>query len=191
MKTLLRRDDNIEIIRLQSLAGVDRWRTAFAGTYQAVWSDPPYNERFFPDEAEGVLRRAMLYSDNINLLAVKDSGVVAGFGICYPVGANAGIVREIRGILPIEHTFYFADLGVLEAYRGRKLGTQLIDLRLSLIDRSRYHHVLMRISAVRDATYELYRRRGFVDTGVYTEVSTRRNDGMTSTDRRVYLSMDL
>lgn len=191
MKTLLRRDDNIEVLRLESLTGVDRWRTAFAGSYQAIWSEPPYNERFFPDEAEGVLRRAMLNAENINLLAVRDSGVVAGFGLSYPVAANAAIVREIRGILPIEHTFYFADLGVLEPYRRRGLGRQLVDLRLSFIDRSRYHHVLLRVSAVRDAVYEMYRARGFVDTGVYTEVSIRRNDGITRTDRRVYLSKDL
>lgn len=191
MKTLLRRDDGTEVLRLESLAGVDRWRTAFAGTYQAIWSDPPYNERFFPDEAEGVLRRTMLYAENINLLAVRDSGVVAGFGFAYPVAGNSAIVREIRGILPIEHTFYFSDLGVLEPYRRQGLGAELVDQRLALIDRSRYHHVLMRISAVRDAVYEMYRRRGFVDTGVYTEVSIRRNDGITRTDRRVYLSMDL
>lgn len=191
MYVVAERDDQVRIIRLENPADAEPWVAAFVGAYQAIWSEPPYNERFFPDEAAAVLRRALEVADNITLLAVRPSGVVAGFGIAYPVKAKTDVARDIRGLLPIEDTYYFAELGVLEHWRVRGLGRQLIDLRLQLIDRERWRHVLLRTSAVRNTSYEMYRKMGFEDTGVYMEVPARRNDGSTRTDRRLFLSMVL
>ena len=67
----------------------------------------------------------------------------------------------------------------------------LVGFGLELLQRNRFHYVVLRLSAVRDRSYELYRAMGFEDTGVYTEVASRRNDGVTRTDRRVYLSLAL
>lgn len=182
------RPDGIRILRLRTPADAEPWRAAFAGAYQAIWSEPPYDERYFPDEAEGVLLRAVRLPDHVTLLAVRDSGIVAGFGIAYPVQAKSDVAREIRGLLPIEDTFYFAELGVLDGYRERGLGQELVQLRLELLDTSRFHHVLLRTSALRNASYEMYLRLGFQDTGVYMEVKSRKNDGTQRTDRRLFLS---
>jgi ribosomal protein S18 acetylase RimI-like enzyme len=189
MKVIAQRDDGIRILRMETLADAEAWMPAFVGAYQAIWSEPPYNERFLPDEAAGVLRRAVEVTENVTLLAVRESGVVVGFGIAYPVLGKSDVARDIRGLLPVEDTFYFAELGVLEAYRDRGLGHQLVALRLELIDRQRFRHVLLRTSATRHAGYEMYRKMGFEDTGVYMEVPSRRNDGSTRTDRRLFLSM--
>lgn len=188
MHTIAERPDGIRILRIDTPTGAELWRAAFVGAYQAIWSEPPYNERFFPEEAEGVLRRAVRIPDNITLLAVRETGVVVGFAVAYPVKDRPDVVRDIRGLLPIEHTMYFAELGVLEEVRQHGLGHQLVDLRLSLIDRSRFNNVLLRTSAVRNASYEMYRKMGFVDTGVYMEVPSRRLDGTTRTDRRLFLA---
>ena len=153
------RDDGIRIVRLRGPQDAEPWRAAFAGAYQAIWSEPPYDERFFPDEAEGVLLRAVRLPDNVTLLAVRDSGIVAGFAIAYPVQAKSDVAREIRGLLPVEDTFYFAELGVLDGHRARGLGQELVRLRL-----------------------------GFQDTGVYMEVKSRKNDNSQRTDRRLFLS---
>lgn len=188
MELIVEREDGVRVIRVRSPAGSEMWRAAFVGAYQSVWSDPPYNERFFPDEAEGVLRRATSIAENITLLAVRDSGVCAGFAMAYPLAARTDVVREVRGLLPIEDTFYFAELGVLEQERARGLGRQLVDLRLHLVDRNRYRYALLRTSATRNASYEMYMHLGFVDTGVYMEVPSRRMDGAVRTDRRLFLS---
>jgi len=180
--------DGLRIVRLLGPQDAEPWRAAFAGAYQAIWSEPPYDERYFPDEAEGVLLRAVRLPDHVTLLAVRDSGIVAGFGIAYPVQAKSDVAREIRGLLSVEDTFYFAELGVLEDYRARGLGQDLVQLRLALMDKSRFHHVLLRTSALRNASYELYLRLGFQDTGVYMEVKSRKNDGSQRTDRRLFLS---
>jgi len=191
MQVVAERDDGVRIIRLTSPEDAEEWIAAFVGAYQAIWSEPPYNERFFPDEAAAVLRRSLEVTENITLLAVRPSGVVVGFGIAYPVKGKSDVARDLRGLLPIEDTFYFAELGVLEQWRVRGLGRQLVDLRLQLIDRERWRHVLLRTSAVRNASYEMYRHMGFEDTGVYMEVPARRVDGSTKTDRRLFLSMVL
>ena len=188
MEVIRKRPDGVRIVRIRTRAGAEMFRAAFVGAYQAVWSEPPYNERFFPDEAEGVLRRATGFPDNITLLGVRDPGLCVGFGFAYPLASRPDVVREVRGLLPIEETFYFAELGVLEEERTRGLGHELIDLRLQLIDKNRYHHVLLRTSATRNASYEMYVKMGFVDTGVYMEVPSRRNDGSVRTDRRLFLA---
>ena len=190
LDSLVLRDygDGLRIVRLLGPQDAEPWRAAFAGAYQAIWSEPPYDERYFPDEAEGVLLRAVRLPDHVTLLAVRDSGIVAGFGIAYPVQAKSDVAREIRGLLPVEDTFYFAELGVLDDYRARGLGQELVQLRLALMDTSRFHHVLLRTSALRNASYEMYMRLGFQDTGVYMEVKSRKNDGSQRTDRRLFLS---
>jgi GNAT superfamily N-acetyltransferase len=190
LDSLVLRDygDGLRIVRLFGPQDAEPWRAAFAGAYQAIWSEPPYDERYFPDEAEGVLLRAVRLPDHVTLLAVRDSGIVAGFGIAYPVQAKSDVAREIRGLLPVEDTFYFAELGVLDDYRARGLGQELVQLRLALMDKSRFHHVLLRTSALRNASYEMYMRLGFQDTGVYMEVKSRKNDGSQRTDRRLFLS---
>jgi GNAT superfamily N-acetyltransferase len=98
------------------------------------------------------------------------------------------IMRELRGLLPVRETFYLADLGVLSTWRGTGLGKDLVRQRLREIDRRRFRHVVHRTSAVRNASYEMYMKLGFDDMGVYMEVPSRRLDGRTSTDRRLFLS---
>ena len=188
MKTLLTREDGIRIVRLETTEDGEIWRAAFVGAYQSIWAEPPYEERFFPDEAEGVLRRSLRVPDHVTLLAVRDSGLCVGFGIAYPVTGKADVAREIRGLLPLEDTFYFAELGVLDGWRDRGLGRQLVAERLGCIDASRFRHVLLRTSAVKNASYDMYMKMGFDDTGVYMEVPSRRMDGTTRTDRRLFLS---
>lgn len=188
MTEILRREDGVRVLRLETPADGEAWMPAFVGAYQAIWSEPPYDERWFPDEAAAVLRRALRQQENITLLAVRDSGVVVGFGIAFPVAAKPDVTREIRGLLPVEGTIYFAELGVLDSWRDRGLGRQLVDLRLQLVNHERYRHALLRTSASRNAAYEMYRKMGFEDTGVYMEVPSRRNDGTTRTDRRLFMA---
>jgi GNAT superfamily N-acetyltransferase len=185
---IARRDDGVSVIRIADASAAEPWHAAFAGAYQAIWSEPPYNERYTPDEAASVLRRALQVPDHITLLAVRESGVCAGFGIAFPVVSKPDVVRDIRGLLPIEHTFYFAELGVVDRWRNTGLGRELVELRLQLIDHHRYTHVLLRTSATRNAAYDMYKGLGFEDTGVYMEVSSRRTDGSTRSDRRLFMA---
>lgn len=188
MQIVAERPDGLKVLRLEGPDDGAPWLAAFAGAYQEIWSEPPYNERFSSEEAGAVLQRALRIPEQIVLLAVRDSGVVAGFAMAFPVASKPDVVREIRGLLPIDHTFYFAELGIMEKWRHSGLGTQLIELRLQLVDRERFDHVILRTSAIKNAAYDMYKRLGFDDTGVYMEVPSRRNDGSFRTDRRLFMA---
>lgn len=190
-RVLEERSDGVRLIRVRTPDEAAPYRASFAGAYQDIFSEPPYNERFFPEEANAILQQHISQRDNITLLAVKGRTRVVGFGISVPVSARPDISRELRGLLPIRHSYYLAEMGVLGSARGSGLGTALVKWRIDLINRRRYSHVVLRTSAVRNASYEMYLRRGFDDMGVYMEVSARRLDGRVSSDRRLFLTQVL
>ena len=187
-ETLEERDDGIRILRVHGPEDAAPYRLSFGGAYQDIFSGAPYYERFWASEAMGILDSFLRMPDHITLLAVKGRNRIVGFGIGVPVMARPDIARELRGLVPVRHAFYLAELGVQDAYRGRGIGQSLIDLRLKFIDHQRYSHVLLRTSAERNASYQLYLSKGFTDMGVYMEVPSRRIDGTVKTDRRLFLS---
>lgn len=185
---LVERDDGIRIVRLTSDVDALAYRASFAGVYQTVFAEAPYNERFYPSEAQAVLRAHLESPDSIVLIAVKGIAQVVGFGLALPVMSRADVTRELRGLLPVRRSMYLSELGVLPRYRGSGLGRQLVQLRLQLIDKQRFDHVTLRTSASRDGAYSMFMQLGFVDMGVYMEVRSRRTEGEVSTDRRLFLS---
>ena len=184
---MLERDDGIRIVRLISTTDALAYRAGFAGVYQTVFAEPPYNERFYPSEAQAVLRSHLENQDSIVLLAVKGISQVVGFGLAIPVMSRADVTRELRGLLPVRRSMYLSELGVLPRYRGSGLGRMLVELRLNLIDLQRFDHVTLRTSASRDGAYNMFMQLGFEDMGVYMEVRSRRTEGSVSTDRRLFL----
>ena len=61
-------------------------------------------------------------------------------------------------------------------------------MRLDHIDQKRFTHAVLRVSALKNASYEMYLRLGFDDMGVYMEVPSMRTDGREMTDRRLFLA---
>ncbi len=186
--TLVERPDGIRIVRVDHPEDAAPFRASFAGAYQDIFSEPPYNERFFPSEAQSTLHRYLQTAGHVTLFAVAGRRRVVGFGIGVPASSKPDIARDLHGLLPVQHTFYLAELGVLEGYRGRGIGRQLIEQRLEAVDHRRYTHVVLRVSAVKNVSYNMYMNMGFDDIGVYTEVHARRIDGRVTTDRRLFLS---
>lgn len=186
-QVLMERPDGVRILRVRNNHEALPYRAAFAGAYQDIFSEPPYNERFFPSEAQSILRQFLDVPESITLLAVRGNTQVVGFGIGVPALAKADVTRALHGLLPLQQSFYLAELGVLRSYRRTGLGHDLIQARLALIDRARFSNVMLRTSAVRNSSYDMYLSLGFEDMGVYMEVPARRVDGTVSTDRRLFL----
>ena len=183
-------DDGIVIRRLDAESG-SRWRAAFTGAYQTIFSGHPYNERYYPSEAEGIFRKLHGTPGNIFLVATRGETQIVGLGVAIPLVAKTSVAVELTGLVPVKHTMYLAEMGVLEAYRGRGLGKMLVTERLKLMDRDNYSHVVLRVSTTESPSLRLYKDLGFEEMGVYTEVSSMRTDGRVKTDRRMFLSMVL
>lgn len=179
--------DDIAIRRITTPEEVARWRAGFIGTYQTVFSSFPYFERFYPSEAEGTYRWLTSAEGNITLVATRGETQVVGFGAAIPLTAKPGVAAHLTGLVPPKHTFYLAELGVLEAYRGRRLGRTMVRERLKLIP-EQYQHVVLRVSMNHTPSGEMYKAMGFEEMGVYQDVSAMRTDGKVTTDRRMFLS---
>jgi ribosomal protein S18 acetylase RimI-like enzyme len=176
------------LIQVKTPEEIARWRPAFIGAYQTVFSGFPYFERFYPAEAEGIWRKITSTAHQITLLAVRGEDQVVGFGMGVPLASRPDVARELAGLLPARHTFYLAELGVLNEYRGHNLGRILVRERLKRIDPHRFTHVVLRVSASNSPVSEMYKAMGFQDIGVSMEVSSLRMDGRVKTDRRFFLS---
>lgn len=180
-------DDGIVIRRVTDDA--DAWRAGFTGAYQTVFSGYPYYERYYPSEAEGVWRQLNRIHGNITLLATRGISQVIGFGIAIPLVAKPDVATELTGLVPPKRTMYLAELGLLEAYRGRGIGRALVEERLNAMDPDTTEHVVLRVSTLQAPSSQLYLELGFEDMGVTMEVSSMRTDGRVKTDRRTFLSM--
>lgn len=179
-------DATIDLHRLETPEEASRWRPGFVGAYQTVFADEPYFERFTSEEADGIYHRLVSIPENITLLAVEGTRV-AGFSAAIPLRFKRDVARSLSGLVSVQHGFYLAELGVLREHRSKGLGRKLIQERLRLIDRDRYSHVVLRVAASRNASYDMYRSMGFEDMGVYMEVPMLRTDGSVTTDRRLFL----
>lgn len=182
-------DDGVVIRRI--VEDADRWRAPFTGVYQTIFSGHPYYERYYPAEAEGIYRKLTTTPHHITLLATRGETQIVGFGIAIPLEHKPTVAVELTGLVPIKHTMYLAEMGLLESHRGRGLGKALVQERLRAMDRDHFSHVVLRVSTTESPSLRLYLDLGFEEMGVYTEVSSMRVDGRVKTDRRMFLSMVL
>ncbi|MEZ4235220.1 MAG: GNAT family N-acetyltransferase [Myxococcota bacterium] len=180
--------DDVTVRRIVTPEDVAQWRAGFIGAYQTIFGGFPYFERWYPSEAEGVYRRLTALEDNITLVATRGDSQVVGFGVAIPLLGNRAVSTALTGLVPLKHTFYLAELGVLEDYRGRRIGRTLVRDRIRLIDDSRFTHVVLRVSQNHNPSAEMYKAMGFDDMGVSMDVSAMRTDGRVTTDRRTFLS---
>jgi ribosomal protein S18 acetylase RimI-like enzyme len=180
--------EDIVIRRIVTDNDVAQWRAGFIGAYQTVFSSFPYFERWYPSEAEGVYRRLTTLEGNITLVATRGATQVVGFGVGIPILGNRAVATVLTGLVPLKHTFYLAELGVLEGWRGKGIGRTLVRERLKLIDPRRYSHVVLRVSMNASPSTEMYKAMGFEEMGVTMDVSAMRTEGKVTTDRRMFLS---
>lgn len=179
---------DLAVRRIVSPNDVAQWRAGFIGAYQTIFSGFPYFERWYPSEAEGVYRRLTALEGNVTLVATRGDTQVVGFGVGIPILGNRAVATHLTGLVPLKHTFYLAELGVLEEWRGRGVGRTLVQERLKLVDARRYSHVVLRVSMNHSPSSEMYKVMGFEEMGVSMDVSAMRTDGKVTTDRRMFLS---
>ena len=180
--------DDIVIRRLTTPEDAARCRGWFVGAYQTVFTGFPYFERWYPSEAEGVYKKLLATPDNITLLATRGETQVVAFASAIPLAEKPAVATSLTGLVSLRHTFYLAELGVLEPWRGKGIGRMLVRERVRLIDDRRYTHVVLRVSMNHNPSSEMYKAMGFEEMGVYMDVSAMRTDGKVTTDRRMFLS---
>jgi len=180
-------EDGTRIIHIKTSELVTQWRNGFADSYPIVFTGAPYFEELTRDDALKVWDHLTQIPENITLIAADPDDRVIGFGIAIPLPKQRDVSIELTGLIPVPHTFYLAELGVMPEARGRGLGRTLVRWRMELMDRERYEGVVLRIAEGRNTSLLMYQAMGFEDMGVYMDVEATRTDGEIRKDRRLFL----
>jgi ribosomal protein S18 acetylase RimI-like enzyme len=184
---ITRLPDDMRILHVQTPEEISRWAKEFERVYPMVFTQAPYFEATSAAKAREVWDHLTAIPENITLIALTPQETIAGFGIAIPLKAQRDVATSISGLIPVPHTFYLAELGVLEEHRGCGLGRSLVRRRMQLIDRQRYEGVMLRVAEDRNTSKSMYEAMGFEDMGVYMDVSADRVDGTTRSDKRLFL----
>jgi GNAT superfamily N-acetyltransferase len=163
------------------------WRAEFSKTYCKVFEGEPYLEKFDEAQAAEIFDTLLAAPGNVTLILAHGHEVV-GFGAAVPLIRRPDVAPHLTGLVPLKHTMYLAEMGVLAAYRGRRLGKRLVMARLQLIDQDNYTHVVLRVSEKRKASRVMYQALEFEDMGVDMVVHSLRIDGEQRSDLRTFMS---
>lgn len=157
--------------------------------YQSVFSEPPYNESFAPDEVRQAFDET-LKSKGVILIAreQKPQGSVIAFVSSIPLAVEREIAALFRGRLDVAKGSYFAEDATRSDYRRRGISTALKRLLLACNYQAGAENVVLR------TTYENYRQiaavykiGGTLVEGLTQNVVSRRADGRGAIDKRVFL----
>lgn len=179
--------DQFVITQIETPEEAEQWRGEVVAGYCSVFSGFPYFERFFPHDADAIYNKLLATPGSVVLVAAVE-GRLAGFAAAIPLIHKPSVANQLTGLVPLKHTFYLAELGVLPEHRGIKVGRTLVRERIRLIERDQFSHVVLRISANNTPSGEMYKALGFHDMGVYMDVQSMRTDGELKPDRRLFLS---
>ena len=181
-------EGGFEVHRLVTVDDIGRFAEGFVAAYREIFAGPPYEEDFSEQDARAIYDRLTTAPGHITLVVVGEDARVVALAVAIPLSQGGQVAQELSGLVPRRHTMYLAELGVRPEVRGQKLGKMLVKMRLDLIDRDRYSHVVLRVVDGRTSSFEMYRSLEFTDMGVSMLVHQRRTDGRVRADRRHFMS---
>lgn len=170
----------------------------FIAAYQEAFAGPPYFEHYSHEEVLEEVWNPHLH-DGIIILAYDDLQVV-GFGCAIPVlkapaDVKKFLIQHENQTFPAElsRTWYMSELGVLESYRRRGIGYQLVKHRMQAISDRGDTHYVFRTAAEGSNSIHLYQKIGAVELPDLQDVSGSEQVVVqgSQSHERVYLYGDL
>ena len=149
-----------------------------------VFSGPPYNEQYTEEELEEIFRE------------YQEKGYIYG---AYNEEKCIGLIALERGVKkdqPVhfqdENIMYLADVAVLDKYRRRGVGNQLMLYGVMQSKAMGYDKLYMRTLERGSMSYNIARRIGFRQIpNAYQGVERERVNGLTETMQNIFLEIDL
>lgn len=144
--------DNIEFTEMAYDPGEyslsdEAFETAAIGVYQRVFNNSPYQEDFNYELAEEIVK-SIEDRDTEGFIALDDGMPVAfGWGEVLEASDREEFPSEVPGEFFEGNSFYFAELGVLPAYRDQGIGKEIKRRELEKVrERNDLEKGLMRTS---------------------------------------------
>lgn len=140
----------------------------FVEAYKEAFGGAPYFENYSTEEVMQEIWQPHIEDGIVVLATETDQDQVVGFGCAVPLRKAPDDIQEcidsanMEGVADIdaERSWYMSELGVLEAFRGRGIGYNLVKHRLQIIkDRGDTQYVF-RTAAEGSNSIHLYRKIG-------------------------------
>ena len=149
-----------------------------------VFSGPPYNEKYTEEELENIFEE------------YNEKGYMYG---AYVEEECVGLIALERGVesnQPVkfqdENVMYLADVAVLDNYRRKGLGNQLMLYAVMQSKLLGYKRLYMRTLENGSMSYGIALRIGFKQIpNVFQSIERERTNGKTETMQNIFLEIDL
>lgn len=149
-----------------------------------VFSGPPYNEKYTEEELEEIFKE------------YQEKGYMYG---AYNYDECVGLIVLERGAKedqPVnyqnEKVMYLADIAVLDNYRRKGLGNQLMLYGVMQSKVLGYDKMYMRTLEKGSMSYGIASKIGFKQIpNVFQEVERERTNGLTQTMKNIFIEIDL
>jgi len=190
----LQKDTGLTIDKIsssQELEGfLDR---GLADLYRSVFAEPPYLESFSQDEAKECFRDYLAKKGNIFIAtdpARKDK--IVAFLVSIPLRTRFDLAAQAKDYVDADKAAYFADTGVDPAYRRLGLSVSLKGLLFEANRNAGFKEELSRTSQDSYKQISAFNKvGGRVIAGLFQDVASKRLDGTTTTDRRIFYAYDV
>lgn len=149
-----------------------------------VFSGPPYNEKYTEEELEEIFKE------------YQEKGYMYG---AYNFDECVGLIALERGAKedqPVsykdENVMYLADIAVLDSFRRKGLGNQLMLYGVMQSKALGYDKLYMRTLEIGSMSYGIARKIGFKQIpNLFQSVERERTNGLTETMQNIFLEIDL
>lgn len=149
-----------------------------------VFSGPPYNEKYTEEELEEIFRE---YQENGYIYGAYNNEECIGI-IALEKGAKANQPVNFQN----QKVMYLADVAVLNDYRRKGLGNQLMLYGVMQSKVLGYEKLYMRTLERGSMSYGIALRIGFKQIpNVFQDIEKERVNGKTETMQNIFLEIDL
>lgn len=149
-----------------------------------VFSGPPYNEKYTEEELENIFEE------------YNEKGYMYGVYVEEECVGLIALERGVESNQPVkfqdENVMYLADVAVLDNYRRKGLGNQLMLYAVMQSKLLGYKRLYMRTLENGSMSYGIALRIGFKQIpNVFQSIERERTNGKTETMQNIFLEIDL
>ena len=149
-----------------------------------VFSGPPYNEKYTEEELENIFEE------------YNEKGYMYGVYVEEECVGLIALERGVKSNQPVkfqdENVMYLADVAVLDNYRRKGLGNQLMLYAVMQSKLLGYKRLYMRTLENGSMSYGIALRIGFKQIpNVFQSIERERTNGKTETMQNIFLEIDL
>ncbi len=171
----------------------DAFEGGLADLYSRVFAEPPYLEKFLPEESIAVFKDYLYRGGAIYMARDPAAGnKVVSFLVTTPLKVEPEILSVLSDRIESDQAIYFADAGVEAAYRRRNISVMIKNFAFEDARLQGYKFGFSRTSAESYKQISAFNKVGGVTlAGVFQDVASRRLDGTLSRDRRIFYGYNI